>query len=148
MSLLFLNAAVIAHHDVLVAYGVHFIHFVFFDKLVKARKKFWNKEHNIFWIVHFLIEDIETHQIYHKESKIVMKFVYMSFFWLDNLYHLIRHKLAYQIISFCNLNIKDSLVIDAFALDHFSMVDSYCQQNCIHYLPNNKLKDLIFKTSG
>jgi len=60
---------------------------------------------------------------------------------------MVRHKFANQFISLIDFNIQYSFVVYAFALDHFSVMDTDSEENCVHYLANDELQDLVIKVT-
>ena len=56
-----------------------------------------------------------------------------------------RHQFRNKFIGFVYLDVQYSLVIQTFALNHLSVVNSYCEEGRVHYLTQHKLNYLILK---
>tara|TARA_B110001469_G_C9495870_1_gene247878 strand:- start:181 stop:546 length:366 start_codon:yes stop_codon:yes gene_type:complete len=55
------------------------------------------------------------------------------------------YKFADQPICLFDLNIQNSLVVQALSLNHLSVMDAHCQKNCVHDLAQNELNDLVLE---
>ena len=58
---------------------------------------------------------------------------------------MIWNKFTDELVRDIYLDIKDSLIVKTFSLDHFSVMDSNSQENGVHDLPENELKILVSK---
>ena len=63
----------------------------------------------------------------------------------DDIYHVVGDKLADELIRDIDLDIKCSLIVKTFPLDHFSVMDSDGQEDGIHNLTEDKLEVLVLE---
>ena len=59
-----------------------------------------------------------------------------------------RYQFAYQDVGFLNFYVENPLIVETFALNHFSVMDSNSKKNCVQYLSKNKLYNLVIKLFG
>jgi hypothetical protein len=59
-----------------------------------------------------------------------------------------RYQFAYQDVGFLDFYVEYPLIVEAFALNHFSVMDSDTKKNGVQYLSNNKLYYLVIKAFG
>ena len=74
-----------------------------------------------------------------------MELINLSLFVFDDIDHVIWNKFTDELIRDINLDIKDSLIVKTFSLNHFSVMDSNGQENGIHDLSENELEILVSK---
>ena len=82
-----------------------------------------------------------------KQQGAIIEFIHLPLLVLDYIDHVIRHKLANQFIGLANLHIQNSFIIQAFSLNHLSVMDAHRKQKEVHNLANEKLDELIIELS-
>lgn len=62
---------------------------------------------------------------------------------LDDGDHVERHQVADDVVCLVDLDIQNALVVQRLPLDHLSVVDADCQEQGIHHLADDELRDLV-----